>query len=64
MTAARTAEDLLGSGKGTLGGVLETIAVMHNFRLAEARARADLGQAFCALERVLGQPFEWTGGAR
>lgn len=61
--AARTAEDLIGSGKGTLGGLLETIAVMHNFRLAEARARADLGQAFSALERVLGQPFEWTGGA-
>lgn len=56
--AARTAEDLLASGKGTLGGVLETIAVYHNFRLAAARARADHGRAVADLERVIGQPFD------
>ena len=56
--AARTAEDLLASTKGTLGGVLETIAVYHNFRLAGARARADHGRAIAELERAIGQPFE------
>jgi len=56
--AARSAEDLLASGKGTLGGILETIAVFHNFRLASARARADHGRAIAQLERAIGQPFE------
>jgi len=56
--AARTAEDLLANGKGTLGGVLETIAVYHNFRLASARARADHGRAIAQLERAIGQPFD------
>ncbi len=61
--AARTAEDLLGSGKGNLGGVLETIAVFHNFRLAAARARADHGRAVADLERAIGQPFTADGVA-
>ncbi len=56
--AARTSEDLLASGKGSLAGVLETIAVTHNFRLAAARARADHGQAIAALERALGRPLD------
>ena len=55
--AARTAEDLVASGKGTLAGSLETIAVLHNFRLAAARARADHGRAVAELEGVLGRPF-------
>jgi len=55
--AARTAEDLRASGKGTLAGALETIAVLHNFRLAAARARADLGQAVAQLESLLGRPL-------
>jgi outer membrane protein TolC len=59
--AARSAEDLLASGKGSVGGVLETIAVYHNFRLAAARARADHGRAIADLERAIGQPFEPLG---
>lgn len=55
--AARTAEDLQASGKGSLAGILETIAVLHNFRLAAARARADHGRALADLESVLGRPF-------
>jgi len=57
-TAARTAEDLHAAGKGTLAGTLETIAVLHNFRLAAARACADHGQAVAALEAILGKPLE------
>jgi len=60
--AARTAEDLQKAGKGSLAGTIETLAVLHNFRLAAARARADLGQAIAALEAILGRPLE--GGAR
>ena len=60
--AARTAEDLVATGKGNLGGVLETIAVYHNFRLAAARARADHGRAIADLERAIGQPFEQLPG--
>ena len=60
-TAARTAEDLLAAGKGNLGGVLETIAVHHNFRLAAARARADHGRAIADLERAIGQPLDPIG---
>lgn len=60
-TAARTAEDLLASGKGNLGGLLETIAVYHNFRLAAARARADHGRAIADLERAIGQPLDPVG---
>lgn len=56
-SAARTAEDLMASGKGSLAGTLETIAVLHNFRLAAARARADHGRALADLEGVLGRPF-------
>lgn len=56
--AARTAEDLLASGKGSIAGVLETIAVYHNFRLASARAVADHGRAVAALERAIGRPFD------
>ncbi len=56
--AAKTAEDLMTSGKGTLAGSVETIAVMHNFRLAHARARADYGQAVANLEAALGRPLE------
>ena len=56
--AARTAEDLMTSGKGTLAGSVETIAIMHNFRLAHARARADYGQAVADLEATLGRPLE------
>jgi outer membrane protein TolC len=56
--AARTAEDLLAAGKGSIAGALETIAVLHNFRLAEARARADHGRAVADLERVIGRPFD------
>lgn len=56
--AARTAEDLLEAGKGTFGGLLETVAVLHDFRLAAARARADRGRALAELERVLGRPFD------
>jgi len=59
--AARTAEDLHASGKGSLSGTLETVAVLHNFRLAAARARADHAQALAALEAVLGQPFARDG---
>jgi outer membrane protein TolC len=59
--AARTAEDLLESGKGTLAGTLETIAVLHNFRLAAARARADHGQALADLEAAVGRPFDASG---
>jgi outer membrane protein TolC len=55
--SARTAEDLLAAGKGTLAGNVETIAVLHNFRLAAARARADYGQAVADLEAVLGRPL-------
>jgi outer membrane protein TolC len=55
--AARTAEDLLAAGKGSTAGLLETIAVLHNFRLAEARARSDHGRAIAALEAVLGRPL-------
>ena len=64
--AARTAEDLEASGKGTLAGTLETIAVLHNFRLAAARARADHGQALADLEAVVGRPFDVPdeGGAK
>ena len=64
-TAARSAEDLLSTGKGSVAGVLETIAVFHNFRLAAARAKADHGRAIADLERAIGQPFEVvapTGG--
>ncbi len=56
-TAARTAEDLLLAGKGSVAGALETIAVLHNFRLAEARARADHGRAIADLEALVGRPF-------
>lgn len=59
-TAVRTAEDLQAAGKGTLAATLETIAVLHNFRLAAARARADRGQAVAELEALLGQPLEET----
>jgi len=58
--ATSTAEDLMAAGKGTLGGTLETVAVLHNFRLAAARARADHGQALARLEAVLGRPFTRT----
>jgi len=61
-TAVRTAEDLERAGKRSLSGTLETIATLHNFRLAAARARADYGQAVAALEAVLGRPLE--GGIR
>jgi len=56
-SAVRAAEDLMASGKGSLAGALETIAVLHNFRLAAARARADHGRALADLEGVLGRPF-------
>ena len=59
--AARTAEDLHASGTGSLSGTLETVAVLHNFRLAAARARADHAQALAALEAVLGQPLARSG---
>jgi len=59
-SAVRTAEDLRSSGKGSLAGNIETIAVLHNFRLAAARARADYGQAVAALEAVLGRPLTRT----
>ena len=59
--AARTAEDLQSAGKGSLSGTLETVAVLHNFRLAAARARADHAQALADLEAVLGQPFARDG---
>ncbi len=63
--AARTAEDLHASGKGSLNGTIETIAVLHNFRLAAARARADYGQAVATLESVLGRPLAvLKGGVR
>jgi len=55
--SAATAEDLLRTGKGSLAGTVETIAVLHNFRLAQARARADYGQAVAALEAILGRPL-------
>ncbi len=58
--ATRTAEDLRASGKGTLAGALETTAILHNFRLAAARARADYGRAVAQLESVVGQPLEPT----
>jgi outer membrane protein TolC len=56
--AARSAEDLQRSGKGTLAGSLETIAALHNFRLAAARARADYGRALAKVETILGRPLE------
>ncbi|MDH3590516.1 MAG: TolC family protein [Planctomycetota bacterium] len=61
-TAARTAEDLRAAGKGTLAGALETAAVLQNFRLAAARARADYGRAVAELESILGQPLEREDG--
>ena len=60
--AIRTAEDLYAAGKGSLAGTIETVAVLHNFRLAAARARADYGQALAALESILGKPLERTNG--
>ena len=60
--ASRTAEDLSAAGKGTLGGTLESIAVLHNFQLAAARARADHGQALAELEALLGQPLSFEQG--
>jgi outer membrane protein TolC len=60
--AVRSAEDLERAGKGSLAGTLETVATLHNFRLAAARARADYGQAVASLEAVLGRPLE--GGIR
>ncbi len=60
--AVRSAEDLQRAGKGTLAGTIETVAVLHNFRLAAARAEADYGQAVATLEAILGKPLE--GGAR
>jgi len=63
--AAETAEDLQAAGKGTLAGTVETIAVLHNFRLAAARARADHGQAVADLEALLGRPLALdVGGER
>jgi outer membrane protein TolC len=56
-TAVRTAEDLHRAGKGSLAGTIETVAALHNFRLAAARARADRGQAVATLEALLGTPF-------
>ena len=53
--AARTSEELLAAGKGSLAGTVETVAVLHNFRLAGARARADLGRAVAELEALLGR---------
>ena len=41
-------------------GNIETVAVLHNFRLAAARARADYGQAVAALEAVIGRPLTRT----
>ena len=60
--AAETAEALHAAGKGTLAGTVETIAVLHNFRLAAARARADHGQAVADLEALLGRPFALDAG--
>jgi outer membrane protein TolC len=56
--AVRTAEDLQTAGKGSVAGTIETVAVLHNFRLAAARARADHGQAVATLEAILGKPLE------
>jgi len=56
--AARSAEELRAAGKGTLAGALETTAVLHNFRLAAARARADHGRAVARLEALMGTPLE------
>lgn len=60
--AARTAEELHVAGKGTLAGTVETIAVLYNFRLAAARARADHGQAVADLEGLLGRPLALDAG--
>ena len=60
--AAETAEELQEAGKGTLAGTVETIAVLHNFRLAAARARADHGQAVADLEGLLGRPLALDAG--
>ncbi|MEE8104356.1 MAG: TolC family protein [Planctomycetota bacterium] len=59
-SAVRTAEDLLSAGKGSLAGNIETVAVLHNFRLAAARARSDYGQAVASLEAVIGRPLTRT----
>ncbi|MHC4955113.1 MAG: TolC family protein [Planctomycetota bacterium] len=61
-TAVRTAEDLHAAGKGSLTGTIETVAVIHNFRLAAARARADHGQAVASLEAILGKPLATREG--
>jgi outer membrane protein TolC len=61
--AASTSEDLLATGKGTLAGTLETVAVYHQFRLAAARASADHGQALADLEVAIGRPFQLEGEA-
>ncbi|MHC4957719.1 MAG: TolC family protein [Planctomycetota bacterium] len=55
--AVKTTEDLHAAGKGSLAGTIETVAVLHNFRLAAARAGADYGQAVATLEAVLGRPL-------
>ncbi|MEN8149187.1 MAG: TolC family protein [Planctomycetota bacterium] len=59
--ATRTAEDLAAAGKGSLSGTLEAVAVLHNFRLAAARARSDHAQALADLEAAVGQPFVPAG---
>ena len=51
-------EDLAAAGKGSTAETLETIAVLSNFRLAVARARADHGQAVAELEAIVGRPLE------
>jgi outer membrane protein TolC len=56
--AVRAAEDLLASGEGSETEALETVAVLKNFRLAAARARADHGQSVAELEAAIGRPFE------
>ena len=52
--ALDSAETWFREGQGSFGDVLETQAAAYDFRLALARAEADLGKTLARLEQLTG----------